>query len=263
MTASRSSFVSPGKNRPSIVTPQNAQLTQKAIINRLQKLITRKYRSCLCKGFKTDYARILSLFGRFQREVTQACPYTLACKKGCGVCCYHYAEDVYSFEGNILAEFIRLKRKTEIPTILKILDGDALWRERIQSAVTESMKNSHYTKALGDSDPYDIVLSAFYQLKRPCPLLDENGSCSVYAIRPLACRIYVSFSHPKYCKPENINEGNTATYLLDLEKDSSDLFDELHFMYDQCEGDTGLRSMLLKQLRTPATRYFITRRERT
>jgi Fe-S-cluster containining protein len=247
--------------RPSIVVPPNARPIQQAIINRLKKLVARCYRSCLCKGFKSEYARILGLFEKYQHAVIQAGPYTPSCKKGCGICCYHYAEDVYSFEVEIIAEGLRLNRENEIPTIIKVLEEDEMWRERIKSAVTRSMGKSRYARGLKDSDPYDIVLSGFYQLRRACPLLDKDGSCSIYAVRPLTCRIYVSFSHPRYCKPENINEGKAATYLLDLEKDASDLFDALHFMYDEAHGDTGLRSMLLKRLRLPSTRYFMSRKE--
>ena len=247
--------------RPSIVVPPNARPIQQVIINRLKKLVARGYSSCLCKGFKSEYVRILGLFEKYQHTVIQAGPHTPSCKKGCGICCYHYAEDVYSFEVEIIAEHLRMHRENEIPTIIKVLESDEIWRARIKSAVTRAMGKSRYARGLKDSDPYDIVLSGFYQLKRPCPLLDKDGSCSIYSVRPLTCRIYVSFSHPRYCKPENINEGKAATYLLDLEKGASDLFDALHFMYDEAQGDTGLRSMLLKRLRLPSTRYFMGRKE--
>jgi Fe-S-cluster containining protein len=236
-----------GANRPLIV-PSGALALQNIILTRLKKLIARQHASCLCKGFKDDYARIMVLFEKYQYEVTKTSPYSITCKKGCKVCCFHWAEDVYSFEGKMLAEHIQKNRGPDIASIVTALKRDAVWRERIRSAVARSMKNPYYKKALGKTDPYDIVLSGFYQLKRPCPLLGNDGSCSVYAIRPLTCRIYVSFSDPIYCKPENINDGKAATYLLDLEKDASDLFDELHFMYDECEGETGLRSMLLQLL---------------
>jgi Fe-S-cluster containining protein len=250
MSAVRPASFSPGK-KPPLSVPRAALDVQIKIIDRLKKLIARRYISCLCKGFKNEYARIMELFERYQREVITAGPYSITCKKGCGVCCFHWAEDVYSFEGKILSEHVQKNRGNEIPTIRRILKQDALWRERITSAVTDSMKNPYYKKSLGATDPYDIVLSGFYQLKRPCPLRGKDGSCSVYAIRPLTCRIYVSFSDPAYCKPEKINTGKAETYLLDLEKDASDLFDELHFMYDECEGETSLRSMLLKLLSAP------------
>jgi Uncharacterised protein family (UPF0153). len=251
MTALSPSRAPAVETRRPLIVPESALALQKTIITRLKKLITRPYKSCLSKGFKTGYARILDLFEKYQHEVIQSNSYTVTCKKGCGICCYHWAEDVYSFEGKILSEYIQKKRASEIPSIRSVLKRDNAWLERIKSAVTVSMDNTCYKKVLGKTDPYDIVLSGFYQLKRPCPLLGKDGSCSVYAVRPLTCRIYVSFSHPKYCRPAHINEGKAATYLLDLEKDASDLFDELHFMYDECEGETGLRSMLLKLISAP------------
>ena len=34
----------------------------------------------------------------------------------------------------------------------------------------------------------------------PCPLL-EDGSCSVYDVRPMACRSFFSVHHPDWCHP--------------------------------------------------------------
>lgn len=37
-------------------------------------------------------------------------------------------------------------------------------------------------------------------LSRPCPLLDGDGGCSIYAHRPLVCRAYAVTSPPKRCE---------------------------------------------------------------
>lgn len=37
----------------------------------------------------------------------------------------------------------------------------------------------------------------------PCPLLDEKGWCSVYAARPVACRMFFAATHPDWCHPEH------------------------------------------------------------
>jgi hypothetical protein len=58
----------------------------------------------------------------------------------------------------------------------------------------------------------------------------------------------VNFSSPDLCRPDNILGDKAMTYLLDLEKDASELFDKLHFMYDVFDGETGLRAMLYKAL---------------
>ncbi len=44
---------------------------------------------------------------------------------------------------------------------------------------------------------------ADYHVAKACPLLDPTTqSCSVYAHRPLTCRVYVSFSPPAWCANE-------------------------------------------------------------
>lgn len=36
-----------------------------------------------------------------------------------------------------------------------------------------------------------------------CPFLAETGQCSVYELRPMACRMFHAFGEPKNCKPGN------------------------------------------------------------
>jgi hypothetical protein len=60
--------------------------------------------------------------------------------------------------------------------------------------------------------------------------------------------MYVSFSDPFRCSPDDINEGDTPTYLFDLEEEADALIDALHFKFLRFEGDSGLRSLLVKYL---------------
>jgi Fe-S-cluster containining protein len=194
-------------------------------------------------GFRRDYERILELFGKYQNEVLLANTYRVSCAKGCGVCCYHWAEDVYSFEVKGIVDYLKKNHPDRLKAISARLKKDVDWMHKLTTAVRTASAARR-----GDVDPYDIALSAFYQLKRPCPLLGKDGACGIYPLRPLTCRIYVSFSDKRQCLPQNIQSNKTMTYLLDLEKDVMELFDMLHFMYDECDGDVGLRSMLLKLL---------------
>jgi Fe-S-cluster containining protein len=84
-------------------------------------------------------------------------------------------------------------------------------------------------------------------MNRPCPLL-ENDACMVYPVRPLACRGYVSFSDARYCAPEDINNGETETYLFALEDEALELVERLHKKYARVEGEYGLRALLVKYL---------------
>ena len=230
------------------VVPYSARKIEKEIVSVLKQLLKQAHPSCLDKRFRSAYAKALALFSRYQREVLAAYPLAATCKKGCGVCCSHWPEDTYSFEALLIADHIKKNRPDEIDRIAKTLKGDRQCLDRIKRAVEERLKDPSERAALGDIDPYDVALTSFYQFNRPCPLLDKNGSCSIYAIRPFTCRVYVSFSSLDLCRPDNILGDKAMTYLLDLEKDTSELFDRLHFMYDVFDGETGLRAMLYKAL---------------
>ncbi|HUI91520.1 MAG TPA: YkgJ family cysteine cluster protein [Chitinivibrionales bacterium] len=236
------------QSRPNPVVPTPALMIEKQIVHLLLSLIKHHYFSCLDKRFIRRYREILSLFACYQKKVLAGHPLKVGCGKNCGICCNHWPEDTYSFEVQYIADYLKKKRSSDIAGIIKTLRGDVECLDHIKKTVALRISDVKERAALGDIDPYDVALSSFYQMNRPCPLLDKNGSCSIYALRPLTCRVYVSFSQPALCRPGRILGDKAMTYLLDLEKDTSELFDRLHFLYDVYDGDTSLRSMLYKAL---------------
>ena len=90
----------------------------------------------------------------------------VACHKGCHWCC-HQAVYANSYELHFLSEKIKSQFSQE-----KISE----WIEAAEakSAITSKMDEEQ--------------ISTY---KAPCPLL-ENGACSIYEARPMACRIYLS-----------------------------------------------------------------------
>jgi Fe-S-cluster containining protein len=232
---------------PSVPAP--AARLEKQIITILRRLIKLSYPSCFDTSFRSGYEKALALFSRYQDAVLAAYPLKMTCGPRCGDCCCHWPEDTYSFEVQYVAEFLKKNRRHEIPAICATLSEDSAFLGRTKKSVSARLSDPAEKTAIGDIDPYDIALSSFYRLKRPCPLLTRDGSCSIYSIRPLTCRVYISFSSKDYCKPSRIASDKALTYLLDLEQDASDLFDQLHFMYDIFDGDTSFRSMLYKALK--------------
>jgi|WetSurMetagenome_2_1015567.scaffolds.fasta_scaffold00241_16 Fe-S-cluster containining protein len=230
------------------VVPASAKQTERKIAATLRRLIAAGYSSCLDRGFVEKYARVQNLFSEYQREVLEKYSRKVSCGPDCGVCCNHWPEDTYSFEVIIIADYLKKRRPADVDRVREALRGDIACLDGIRDTLRTRLLDPRARAALGDIDPYDAALSSFYQFNRPCPLLDESGSCSIYDIRPVTCRVYVSFSHPKYCGPERILGDEALTYLLDVSKKTDELFDKLHFMYDEFEGDTSLRSMLYKCL---------------
>jgi Fe-S-cluster containining protein len=230
------------------VVPAKARRIEREIVAILKRLLAEAYPSCLDKRFAAAYGEALRLFADYQREVLAAYPHRVTCGASCGVCCNHWPEDAYSFEVQLIADALRRTRPRDLGIIRAALAGDIACLDGIRRAVDKTFGSPVQREALGDIDPYDVVLSAFYQFQRPCPLLDKKGSCAIYRIRPITCRVYVSFSPPELCNPDTILGDEARTYLLDLERDSSELFDKLHFMYDVFDGNTGFRSMLHRAL---------------
>ena len=218
------------QNRSNLAVPPSARVIEKRIVILLASLIKHRCASCLDKRFVGRYREILTLFSRYQKKVLAGYPLKVRCGKNCGICCNHWPEDTYSFEVQYIADYLKKRRSRDIDRITKVLQADVQRLDRIKKAVSARLTDPEERAAVGDIDPYDVALSGFYQMNRPCPLLDRNGSCSIYAIRPFTCRVYVSFSSPELCRPGRILDGKTMTYLLDLEKDTSELFDRLHFM---------------------------------
>lgn len=90
----------------------------------------------------------------------------VACHKGCQWCC-HQAVYANSYELHFLSEKIKVSFSPE--NILKLQE-----RTETKFAVTSQMSEVEIAK-----------------YKSPCPLL-ENGTCTIYEARPMACRIYLS-----------------------------------------------------------------------
>ncbi len=235
-------------NRTDPLVPPAAREIEREMVSILGRLLKHPSPSCLDKEFVVGYKRVLSLFSSYQGAVLAAYPLPVTCTKGCGVCCNHWPEDTYSFEVLSIAYALRRTRSRDIGPIRAALREDIDSLADLKRIVGKKFDDPAPRGEYGDIDPYDLVLSSFYQLNRPCPLLGADGSCSIYAIRPLTCRVYISFSSPALCAPDAILGEEAMTYLLDLEKDTSDLFDSLHFAYDIFDGDTSLRSMLFKAL---------------
>ena len=95
---------------------------------------------------------------------------TLACRDGCWICC-HLRVDVFAHEVFLLADFIR-----------KRFAGVEL--ELLMARLTA------HTEKVVALEPIEHVSQNIR-----CPLL-QDGRCSVYAARPLACRRYHSLELP-------------------------------------------------------------------
>lgn len=234
--------------KPNLSIPPSADALQKQIIHHLGNLLDLAGATPAEPAFKKTYTLLLDLFDHFQKEVVNHSSYTIRCTKSCSWCCYHWVEDVNSFEAILIAEYLKTYFPKHIPAVVRMCEADRQHLFMLDAALKKRLSQEKDNPEISCYDPVDLLLSCFYQLKRPCPLLTPKGLCSIYTLRPLSCRIYVGFEHPDRCKPENINESDIPTYLLDFSEEARELIERLHSRYNRFNS-TALREMLGECLR--------------
>lgn len=235
----------PPQDDPPLPPPnEKARALHGEIVALLCGMLGRKAQSPLDPGFRQSYAAVLELFGAYQREIISASDYKVTCAKNCPVCCFHWVADVYSFEAAIIADHIKQRMPEKIPELCSALREDASLLQKIDELLDEQVLKEASLQTKANIDRDDLLLEGFYQLRRPCPLLDEHGACSAYSLRPMSCRSYLSFSDPLLCDPDTIYYNEVRTCLCTVEQEADLLLEELHERYDQCDGDTSLRTLL-------------------
>lgn len=109
--------------------------------------------------------------GNFSTEVT--------CRQGCSDCC-HALFDVTLVEALYLNAKFSCLAEDQRNVIL--IEADKIDRKaQLIKKKTSQLANS--------TEPTDILLFAAKERLR-CPLLDENEKCTMYAFRPVTCRVY-------------------------------------------------------------------------
>jgi Fe-S-cluster containining protein len=236
------------KSKQPLPVPPAANKTHAEIYRLLTSLEAGDVRSCLEPEFKKRWAAILRLIDRYQKETAVASHMAISCAKGCAACCRHWVEDVNSFEAEIMAEYLKEHHPKKVSRIVRQCGKDEKTLRDLNEIVEKKLAASRNDPSAAALDPVDLLLASFYRLRKPCPLLD-NGRCLAYAVRPLTCRMYVSFSAPERCDPDYIDEGDTPTYLFDLEEAANGVIDRLHFRFLKFKNVTGLRPLIAGYLR--------------
>ncbi|MGD9201802.1 MAG: YkgJ family cysteine cluster protein [Chitinispirillia bacterium] len=231
-----------------LIPSQSANKIHKKILEILKKTVGMNISSPLHHDFKKAYNQFLNLFHQYQREVLIHNKFKkISCTNGCSYCCYHWVEDVNSFEGEIISSYIKHHFPEKIDHIIHVFKNDERELNILNEIVEKKLYEQQLNREITDIDSIDLLLASYYQLKRPCALLTDKKACSIYSVRPLTCRIYVSFSSPKRCRPEHIISNNIPTYLLDIEESANKILDTLHIKFNRYN-KTGLRSLLIDYL---------------
>ena len=112
--------------------------------------------------------------------VTTAHP--MQCRRGCRVCCSDNAHAIAGVELLWVERTLRAAGRVEALRPV-FASRAAVFRPRRESLGLEGALATN--RALG----------------LPCPLLGEDGACTIYASRPLACRQFQSLTPAEWCDP--------------------------------------------------------------
>jgi Fe-S-cluster containining protein len=235
-------------SNPLLPIPPSAEKIHAGIIDILRGLLDADYPDSDNEAFRQSYQKAMKLYDDYQRESVAASGDKLACREGCWICCCHYAEDVYSFEAEMIASHVR-KLPAEHRARIEESCERAVYRfEGLKIILREKLSMDEIKLLSEESDPDEVLLNSYYRIRNRCPFLDDANRCAIYDIRPLTCRAYINLGDPSVCPPEMINEVDTVTYILDLDDEANEMLDKLHIRYEKYPGDTALCSLVLKYL---------------
>jgi Fe-S-cluster containining protein len=129
----------------------------------------------------------------------------ISCRAGCGACC---------------RQLVPLSRTEaqQLPDLVASLDPDH--RERVMSRFEAAMTKLRESGMLSRLDKraslsreeFEALVLEYFRLGIACPFLEEE-SCSIHAVRPLACRQYLVTSDRSHCanpSPDNISRVTIA-----------------------------------------------------
>jgi len=230
------------RDEPVLDMTPSAEKKHKKIESCLKSIVEGDYSSCLDEDFKRKYLELMDLFQEYQNELIAGSDMKMSCQRGCGTCCNHWVDDVYSFEAEIIADYVREKMPHMIDRITVLFHDDEVELSRLKEML--DVKFLDNPDECEDMDPVDLLLSCFYQLERSCAFLNSNSECSIYPVRPMVCRTYVNLGDVLNCDPDYINDQPAKTCIVDVKDEAESMLEELHFKYDRFDDERGLRSLV-------------------
>lgn len=147
----------------------------------LEKKITSQGLTSGIKKLHNEVDDLLEAFLKRSADEGTACE----CKQGCSWCCF---QTVFAVTHELLYISAYVQMNMSLEKRQHILERA---RENVAQTLNKSLKEQA-------------------RLKIPCPFL-ESGSCSIYQVRPMACRIYLS-SSVRACKREYDEPSNERVF---------------------------------------------------
>ena len=194
----------------------------------LHKAIAYKGKIGLMRAeFSRDYiARKQVVFREIEKNLadqTAARGEKITCQKGCSYCCSQNISGTLQEADPIV--YYLYQHEAEFTNFVRAYP---VWREKIRGfdAVFNSIgdiykKFSAEGPTENNLQAYQAITTRFLEQNIPCPFLNE-GSCSIYAVRPWCCASVASTTPGEWCSP--VINGTPSIYTSYLRPDEIPFF---------------------------------------
>lgn len=173
-------------------------------------------------------------YADWQTEALKQHQRPVHCTKGCATCCQHYPMSVEPMEA--LRLYMELRKREDL---WQLLEAFALRKATFSRLVDQTLPE------LEDEEREDLALREYYKLGLRCPLLHEDGSCSVHSNRPITCRMYFSFTKGQYCAPEYLHTDKNESFHVCLPDSMEESLGEYAELFEELELEESLYGALL------------------
>ncbi len=131
-------------------------------------------------GFWAEIASAYAAYDAWIALLAARSPFT--CARGCSACCHDNPHGVAGVES------LRLRRRLRYDGRLDALEPAIQDAARAWAAAVRA-------------EGGELAMRHQRALHRPCPLLGPDGACTVYADRPVACRMFHALTPAAWCEP--------------------------------------------------------------
>lgn len=136
--------------------------------------------------------QVYDVYDRYIEHQLGASELKIQCKAGCSRCCRQAVQGTFSFE------IIHLYRQLRTsPRYARIHDA-FLQHANAFHGLLERFRQNPANASASEDDARLFALRSYAAANLWCPLLVDNA-CSVYASRPVPCRMYHSLTDPVLC----------------------------------------------------------------
>ena len=157
----------------------------------------------LPRAFGDGVSAVYEAYDAFADELREAVPLQTTCAPGCSHCCNDAPTPIRGYE--LLAIYsVARPRRSFRKLHNRAADQASRFTEELVAA------SGGKTAVKSDSRPFVAARLAFRRANEPCVFLDrQRRTCTVYDVRPLACRMHFSLDDPEQCDPAHEAEPQT------------------------------------------------------